>query len=219
MSKGNATYLFREPSEHHHHSESFWTSLFAISLLLGSQAPKGLHLPAFQYMRRDKQWWFEPSASLDIAEPLEWSQVVVEGKIRSDFVPNLKDVVPQNLWDLRPDILVRRDRHVTLIEVKTVGHHLGEYQKVCCEEIASYLERNGYTVDMFLLISAGHESRRDWNLLQTISPEVPRFRVLLWEKVLQILSQTDTTRELVQTIPNLADYITPEDRYMGGVEA
>ncbi len=72
---------------------------------------------------------------------------------------------------------------------------------------------------MFFLISAGHESRRDWNLLQTISPEVHRFRVLLWEKVLQILSQTETTHELVQIIPNLADYITPEDRYMGGVEA
>src|SRR4051794_29488110 len=71
MSKGNATYLFREPSKHHHHSESFWTSLFAISLLVGSRSSEGLHIPAFDYWQghNDNEWRFEPNGSLDFCEP------------------------------------------------------------------------------------------------------------------------------------------------------
>jgi hypothetical protein len=218
MSKGNATYLFREPSEHHHHSESFWTSFVAISLLLASRAPEGIRLPTFQYMRRAKEWSFEPCETLDITKPLEWFQVVVEGKIRAGILPNLKELPPQDLWDLKPDILIWQDQHVTLIEVKTVGHHLGEYQKVCCQNVASYLRRNGYTVDLLFLISAGHESRHDWDLLRTISLEAREFRLLLWEKVLQTLTRNQSTKALVELIPDLTQYITPEDGYMRGAE-
>jgi hypothetical protein len=93
---------------------------------------------------------------------------------------------------------------------------LGEYQKVCCENVASYLRRNGYTVDLFFLISAGHESRRDWDLLLTVSPEAQQFSLLLWEKVLQTLIRNQATRALAETIPNLEQYVTPEDGYMRG---
>jgi hypothetical protein len=214
MSKGNATYLFRGSLDHYHHSESFWTSMFAISLLLGSRATNGIHLPAFEYKRKENEGWFERNGSLEVVEPLEWSQLVVEGKVRTGFLPNLQEAPPQDLWDLKPDIVIRRDNRVTLIEVKTVGHRLGEYQKVCCENVAAYLRRNGYAVELFFLMSAGHESRRDWELLLSVSPEAHQFRLLLWEKVLQVLSQTESTARIMEAIPDLAQYIYPEEQYM-----
>ncbi len=221
MSKGNATYLFRTPSDGHHHSESFWTSLFAIALLLGSRAKDGFEVPAFHFKRCEetKEWLFEQDGSLAIMTPLEWSQVVVEGKLRPGFVPDLAEPLPQDLWDLRPDILIRIGRQITLIEVKTVGHHLGEYQKLCCERIASYLQRNGYSVDLFFLISAGHESRKDWELLLRLTSEAARFRLLLWEKILRVLDTLESTRALASTMPPLREYIEPEAPYMRGFEA
>jgi hypothetical protein len=216
---GNATYLFRTPSDSYHHSESFWASLMAIALLVGSRSTGGIHVPAFVYHHVDKRWWFEQSGALHFTQPLEWRQVVVEGRIRRGFIAGLDEVPPQRLWDLRPDLVIQTEHHVGIIEVKTVGHELGRYQKECCENLAVYLNEKGYEADLFFLISAGHECRKDWSLLLNVSPPVQSFRLLLWERDLRLLTETEPLRALATAIPNIPDYFTPEDLYMGGLEA
>jgi hypothetical protein len=74
-------------------------------------------------------------------------------------------------------------------------------------------------VELFFLISAGHESRRDWKLLLSVSPPAESFRLLLWEKVLQVWAETEYGQTLIGAIRNIPDYFLPQDAYMHGIDS
>ena len=77
------------------------------------------------------------------------------------------------------------DDALIIIEVKTVGHELRRYQKDCYEKLRDFFSVHGYRVEVYYLLSAGHESDRDFTLLKHNSGVPARFRILLWEKAFE----------------------------------
>src|SRR6266850_625225 len=202
----NATDLFIQPSRDHRSSESFWTSFFALSLLTESRAGLPLRIPAFQCVIEGRHGRFQPDGELIVSRPLQRREVVVEGKIRAGFLPQISSV-PNELLDLRPDLILSIDDSTIIVEVKTVGHKLGSYQKNCYEELAHFLRGHGYEVDLYYLMSAGHENDRDFDLLQyDSSAPSPSFKILLWEKVFQWLSGRSPQSALLESLGDIAEY-------------
>lgn len=210
---GNATYLFREPDPYHRCSESFWTSLFALSVLTQSAAASPLRIPAFQCVFEGKHGHFEPDGHLIIPRALRRSEMVVEGKLRPGFLPKAL-TVPPGLLDLSPDIIINIDNAITLVEVKTVGHELGVYQKECYDNLTMFLKDLGYSVEMYYLLSAGHEKDRDFSILRKVPEPKQPFKLLLWEKVLQFLDCQVPRSSIIESLGDLSPYFANESGYM-----
>lgn len=175
-----------------------------------------MSIPAYQYRRDGREWCFDMDGALRIPTGLDFRQIVVKGKVRPGFLPGLRRNPPNELLDLRPDILIQSGQQAILIEVKTVGHELGRHQKESCERLATYLTENGYRASLFFLISAGHESRKDWDLLVSISPASFPFRLLLWEQVLKQVYQQQPESILALCLGDTTLYYAAEERYMKG---
>jgi hypothetical protein len=45
----NATYLFRQPSNYHHNSESWWTAFFSLVMLYLAKTSPSFSLPVYAY--------------------------------------------------------------------------------------------------------------------------------------------------------------------------
>jgi hypothetical protein len=209
----NATDPFIHPSRDYHSSESFWTSFLALSLVTQSRVSSPLRIPAFQCVMEGKHGCFEPDEHLVVSRPLQRSEVVVEGKVRPGFLPRVP-AVPNELLDLRPDLVITADDSIIIIEVKTVGHDLGRYQKKCYDNLETFLAGHNYTVAMYCLLSAGHEKDRDFEILKK-DPESPsRFRLLLWEKVVEYLDTQAPRLPLVDALGDICEYYRAGDGYM-----
>jgi hypothetical protein len=209
----NATYLFIQPSRNYHCSESFWSSFFALCLLCESRVRPPLRIPAFNCVIEGKHGHFQPDGELVVPRALERSEVVVEGKVRSGFLPRVS-TVPNELLDLRPDIMVRMEDSLIVVEVKTVGHELGWYQKECYEKLQDFASRQGYRVDMYYLLSAGHEKDRDFTLLKHDSIVPGRFRLLLWEMVFAYFASRAPRSPLIDSLGDIAEFYQNAAGYM-----
>ena len=211
----NATWFFLTPRSEHHNSESFWSTLFALYLLAESRGNRDLALPAFRYVEADHRWAFQPAGTLAVPTGLEFTDVVVEGKIRPHFLPRVGPV-PDELLDLRPDILFHHQDRVIVIEVKTVGHELGQYQRDCYLTLTKFLRSVGYTTELYFLISAGHEKRRDLGLLRWDPAGPDPFKILLWEQVFRQMCEAQPSSPLSVCLGNISAYYANEAHFMHG---
>lgn len=215
--KDNATWLFIEPAQHYHHSESFWSSLFALHVLMASRSNRSLAIPAYQYREDRGSWKFEPDGFFHVPNGLDFREIVVEGKIRPGFLSRVQSDLPPDLLDLRPDILLHHSDRVAIVEVKTVGHELGHYQKQCYDKLAKYIQDRGYQAELYFLISAGHEVARNFKLLRTESLNTPSFKLLLWEAVLQQMCEEPPISPLAMSLGDISEYYRHKEHYMQGL--
>jgi len=211
----NATMLFLEPHRSHHSSESFWSSLFALQLLEASRAGHRLAIPVFQYREEGDCWWFDRNGFLNVPNGLDFRRVVVEGSIQDDFVGNLAESIPKDLYGLKPDILIQLDRKVWIIEVKTIGSRIGG-KKDLYERLCHFLQRNGYRAFLYFLISAGHEDKLDWELLRSPKTVQSTFKILLWEQFFKSVAEQVPDSLIQKCLGDLSEYYTPEDEYLQG---
>lgn len=180
----NATDLFIKPDRAYHNSESFWTSLFAL-YILGVSNSGAERIPAYQHTNRGE---FRKDGFLKIPSGLKFEDVVVEGGIgdisffkKAGFNGN---EILEDFW-FKPDVVIRADsKKVIVIEIKTVGHHLGEHQKNNYVNFTKFLNERGCNAELYFLLSCGHEKNSDWELL-TEKGEQLEYKILLWEDVLK----------------------------------
>lgn len=118
----NATHLFEQPHPNFRNSESFWSSLFAIQILKASSCDGlELEIPVHRYCETAQKWWFEPIESLVVPAHLGFNSAIVEGRLRTGFVPCATENLPMAYNDLRPDIVLKWNNAVSVIETKTLG--------------------------------------------------------------------------------------------------
>lgn len=188
MQINNATYLFLKPANCYHNAESFWTSVFALYILSGRAKP----IPTYDFIINSGKWEFKPkSGDFSFEETPGFFDVVVEGKISYD---SFEIDPPIELQALTPDIVIKRPgKHVSIVEIKTTGRHrLGEHQLSLYMKLFHWLKEVGWKPQFYLLLSAGHESKPDFELIR--NREHPDKRqphsIMLWEDVLELMSQS-----------------------------
>jgi hypothetical protein len=174
----NATYLFQQPFREFHHSESWWSAFFSLFLLDEAQAPTPRRLPVWRYLHRDRYW---RSGEFDVAG-LHFSNVVVEGSLCARPFDCLS--LPQEYRALKVDLVLIRDRRVTLIETKTIGASIAN-NLLRYVALTDYLRSQGFEADLYHLLSYGHETRNDWRLIS--QHKVP---FIFWEDVFWLASST-----------------------------
>lgn len=189
MDKSNMTYLFEQPRSKHHNSESFWTSLFALHILSLSQSQQDKYIPTYRFQVEGKEWKFtQHETSFCVPPSLLFTDVVVEGGINETTFKGVS--IDNELYAIKPDIIVQKDKKISIIEVKTTGRHcIGAHQKSLYDKLIVLLGKNGYKADLFFLMSVGHEKNSDWELLQ----KNPAAKILLWEKVLEEICNSKNT--------------------------
>lgn len=206
----NATCLFQLPSNDYHNSESFWSSLFALYILALSNSQKELIIPAYNYHHDDStgHWFFEQDGNFQIPPGLSFHNVIVEGKVNHHSFPGI-DKIDNEYLNLQPDIIITRQREIYIIEIKTVGHRIGK-QKSLYERLVKFLNEREFHVELFFLLSIGHESKSDWRLLR--NNEESQFRILLWERILEdIVKNTDELGRCLGDISKYYEKIEFED--------
>lgn len=170
----NATHLFERPARHRHHSEAWWSAFFSLVLLYRAQTAPQFTLPIYTYRCRR----YRQVGHLGV-EGLSFDTVAVEAPL-SERAFGLAAWPPKFL-NLKPDlsVIVLAEQQATFIETKTIGatiaRNLDRYSKLCV-----HLNQNGWAVNLFYLLSHGHESPNDWSLITQKD-----LRILLWEDVLR----------------------------------
>jgi hypothetical protein len=85
-----------------------------------------------------------------------------------------------------PDItnLQATERHVTLIEVKTLSESVLrniELYNECCQ----YLRHRSWACDFYYLLSHGHEKQGDWPVLSK-----KRSKIVIWEDLFRVMAES-----------------------------
>jgi hypothetical protein len=187
IDENNATYLFQGRKRELRHSESFWSSLAALTIL-GSCAEKSeFRLPRYRFIAEGESWEYQLDAGeLIIRSPLTWADVTVE----SCIFPSKSDV-PKELCSIRPDIYIRQQMCEKLIEVKTIGatlcrDQLGLYVQIC-EKLKQ--ENKDKEVELYCLLSHGHECPGDLNKIKELQKEGKPLWIILWEDMLEYIDK------------------------------
>ncbi len=210
----NATYLFLSPDMHFRNSESFWSSLFAIQVLEASFRRVSLHIPVFVYQETAKRWWFDPVEPLVVPAGLDFASFIVEGKLRTGFIPSVSTPLPKDFIDLRPDIVFKGVNTVSVIETKTVGAGISEKESLYVE-LCNWLIAQGCAAEAYLLLSAGHQPDNEVRMLATKEWKGPR-KLILWEKFFETVESNLTNSLITRLIPNLHRYYKPDEDYLAG---
>lgn len=169
----NATHLF----EQFRHSESYWTSLFALFLrwLSATENNRTINLWNFNYDERS--WKYEKSGEDLDCRGLGFGDILVERNLGEFLGVKTKTAKKPDL------ILCHPGGKLTIIENKTIRHKIGE-------QIALYhriLESANASYRILLLVSLGYEMKEDW---KTVSARgLPS--LILWEEILQLLGENN----------------------------
>ena len=208
----NATYLFQKPNRNYHNSESFWTVFFALYLIEISKSNHHLNIPAYQHRKRNNRRCFDPDGDLVVPNDLFFKNIVIEGRITKDFVKKLKEPIPKDLSNLKPDIIIQTKDEIIIVEVKTIGSEITNHQKECYLQIKQLLKDNGYNVSLYFLISAGYEGNLD--ILDSGASELQEFKILLWEQIFKHLFKYNSNSLLAKYLGDIEKYYTPEEEFM-----
>lgn len=216
----NATHLFTLPDRRFHHSESFWSSFFALLLLDASRRGFALEIPVYRCGDPTKSGRFRRIDSLVIPAGLDPEDVVVEGRLGAGFTNVYAGILGdldetfKDFKNLVPDIIIRCGNELIVIETKTVGAKLSAKEKLY-EDFRRWLDARGASVSTYLLISAGHESPGQMHQLATAKWEGPS-RLILWEQLFKAVSVQVGPTSLLRLIPDPAVYWESEAEYLGG---
>ena len=182
----NATHLFEKPFREFHNSESWWSAFFSLFLLEEAQSAAPRSLPIWRYSHRDRYWKIGEFACTEA----KFANLTVEASLCG--LPFTLASWPQEYRSLKIDLVLIRDRHVTLIETKTIGASIAK-NVLLYVGIAEHLRSQGREVELYHLISYGHETVNDldWRLISE-----HRLTFLLWEDVFRCAASTATGRAL-----------------------
>lgn len=202
----NATYLFEKPQRSFHNSESFWTSLFALYLMEISRKSDNQNLPVFELSKGDTDSNFNRNdEDWTVPGGLCFKNIVVEGRLTKESFENLEKPFPNDLANLKPDIIVQSEnKNVVIIEVKTIGHELTKYQKEIYIQIKDFLAENGYNVKLFFLISEGYEG--NLNVLEYQTPDTNQYKILLWEHIFKHIFTYNSKSLIAHYLGDIEEY-------------
>lgn len=211
----NATDLFLLPEENFHNSESSWSSLFAYQILDASRQRVELWIPTFVYREERNRWYFEQQEeALQLPTQLDFNAIVIEGKLRTGFVPGISDPLPMEFNDLRPDITLGGAGCLTVIEAKTVGARVTQKEQLYFD-LCTWLRERGINAKAYLLLSAGHQPDSDVSVL--VGPQWKQAPMLiLWEQFFKAVEKQVQDPLLSRLFPNLHQYYEPEADYLRG---
>lgn len=211
----NATDLFLLPHENFRNSESSWSSLFTFQILDASRRGAKLYVPTFVYREEGKRWYFEQQKeALQLPSQLEFTSIVVEGKLRTGFLPGISDPLPMKFNDLRPDITLLWGHCLAVIETKTVGARITQKEQLYFD-LCEWLIERGINSKAYLLLSAGHQPDSDVRgLVGTEWKQAPR--LILWEQFFKAIEKQVRNSLLSRLFPNLHQYYEREEGYLSG---
>lgn len=210
----NATHLFLLPHLNFRNSESFWSSLFAVQILDASCTGVILRIPVFVYQETVQRWWFEQVDPLVVPAGLGFASAIVEGNLRTGFIPSVSATLPNEFNNLRPDIVLTWGNNVSVIETKTSGARIYEKESLYVG-LCNWLTAHGCVAEPFLLLSAGNQPAKDVRMLAREEWKGPR-KLILWEKFFQTVEDQLATSLISRLIPNLSRYYLPDTDYLGG---
>lgn len=186
----NATWLFIQPSPYFHNSEPWWSALFSILVLHLARRENPPKIPLRKCVGSPKESFNFLGEYLDCSDA-KFDEVLVDAKLTQELFSGID--WPDEFRDIRPDIMIHRPKlgRITLIENKTVGANLGE-QLDRYHEVKEHLSKEGWSVEFFLLISSGYETRKEWRAV-----EKTETKLILWEDVLRIMDSIEFFRSII----------------------
>jgi hypothetical protein len=185
----NATWLFVKPSPNFHNSEPWWSALFSVLVLHLAHGGANPRIPLRKCVGSPNEKFCTLEESLDCSH-IKFDELLVDAKLNQKLFPGID--WPSEFRDIRPDIMIHQpgNKLMKLIENKTVGADLGD-QLERYHDVKGYLNKQGWSADFFLLISAGYEIRREWRNVEETGT-----KLILWEDILRIMDSIDFFRSL-----------------------
>jgi len=210
----NATDLFLLPHVNFRNSESSWSRLFTFHILDASSRGTKLCIPTFVYREEGNRWYFEQQKeALQLPSKLDFKLIVVEGKLRTGFLPGISDPLPMKFNDLRLDITIL-GHSLVVIETKTVGARITQKEQLYFD-LCEWLIERGINSKAYLLLSAGHQPDTDvHSLVGTEWKQVPS--LILWEQFFKAIEKQVRNPLFSRLFPNLHQYYEPEEGYLSG---
>src|SRR5208337_2335734 len=119
----NATYLFKRPSDPFHSSESFWTSIFALYILIKTNSDNRFKIKTYDFVENNSKWEYRKKSYFEIKNKLNFEDIIVEGNIKEN--PRFKNI-SRDFPAIKPDIIINDDKAHTIYIIgnKTVGANL-----------------------------------------------------------------------------------------------
>lgn len=184
MTTLNATHLFEYPARHHHNSESWWSAFFSVLVLYEATTAPSFSLPIYTYAT---DTGYRKVGNL-ACKDMSFSKLHVEAPLSAKAFG--LNALPTGFLGLKPDVVFLDPdrRQATFVETKTIGATIAQ-NVMLYGQVITYLKQNDWNVDLFYLLSHGHEARHDWLLI-----EREALRIILWEDVLKAAAATPLAR-------------------------
>ena len=209
----NATYLFEKPYRKFHNAEPWWTAYFTMEsrqnnlsnwpfpslaaprtadeywigycgalpmlVLWGTSQQTPIQLKSYC---TDKSGNLSEVGIVPFAGAT-YSNLIADARLNGE--PFGLSEWPNEYLNLRPDVTSLRSlesRQVAFIETKTIGASV-RGNVTLYARLVDFLRSEGWTVELYYLLSVGHEEPRDWPMLAASSAAI-----LLWEGVFEAAS-------------------------------
>lgn len=194
----NATLLF-EGENNFRHSESRWSTIAQIAFIRMKEEKKALNVYKSKYETgiSEKEWLVqENTLTFDNSNA---GNIIVEGKLKPLVFGISDEQWNEKFSGKSPDIVWFDGDSIKVIEVKTMGRHRDVKENIFAyRDFVDYLQKNGKTCELYYLLSYGHETHSDWDVLREDNANI-----LLWEELFSKIKDSE-----------LAPYIHPElERY------
>jgi hypothetical protein len=186
--KGNATYLFCRPEAREnglHSSESFWTSIFALYILIASDLRKPTQIPTYKFKDDQDHWEYIKNGEFNVLMGLKYDDLIIEGKINKfmELIEISAQYITKEYWDKKPDIIIKKDNQIIIIEVKTIGSPLLKDSVEFYIKLKNYIKtKSEYNVELYFLYSLGNNEAEKY-----LNNNDPPFKIILWEHVLKAI--------------------------------
>jgi len=182
----NATWLF-EGENDFRHSESRWSTIAQIAFIWMKEQQKALNVYKSTYETgvSEKEWLVqENTLTFDNSNA---GNIIVEGRLKP-FVFGISD----EQWDKKfsrksPDIIWFDADAIKVIEVKTMGRYRDVKENIFAyRDFVDYLQKNGKKCELYYLLSYGHETHSDWDVLREDNANI-----LLWEELFSKIKNSE----------------------------
>ncbi len=194
MKKQNATYLFNQPSERFHHSESRWSSIAQLVFEWMGNNDEVLNIYESLYQdKTSKKWLKVKKLHLDFSE-MNSKNTIVEGGLTRTVFGLEESQWHKDFSNIKPDIVHIGEERIVCIEVKTIGASVKENMNLYKRLVECLQEHIRKNVSLYYLLSYGHRPNSDWKHLENHGSNI-----LLWEELFLKIKDSE-----------LAPYIHPD---------
>lgn len=170
----NATYLFEKPFRRFHSAEPWWTAYFTMLVLWGEAKSRPIVLTSY---RADERGDLSKYGTVSFSGAT-YGNVVADARLYGE--PFGLDEWPNEYLHLRPDVTYiksHEQRRVIFVETKTIGASVQGNVELY-GKLVEFLRQAGWSVELYYLLSVGHEETKDWFSLAEASANI-----ITWEDV------------------------------------